>query len=105
MGYAWDGVCYATSAKALNAFTASVPQAGDTGVVTLNSAVINGAGLVSWSIDHYAFADGAAVTQTGTTQLPACSADLFDQIPVQSMLFTLALAFALFAGFRTGFRP
>lgn len=104
MGFAWNGVCYSSTSKALSAFSATVPQSDGSAVVTLNSAVINGGGLINWTITHTPFV-GDSSTVSDSTQLPPCPSDLLNQLPVESMLFSLALAFAFFAGFRTGFRP
>jgi hypothetical protein len=71
------------------------------GVVQLPS--ISGGGLVSWSIVKIPFG-GDAVTSTGTTQLQACNEGV-EQWPVQSLLLVVALFFAAFSGFRTGYRP
>ena len=105
MGYAWNGVCHPDTGAALNAFAASVPSV--TGAVVNSFAaapVISGSGLVSWSIFSKPLTSADAVMVTGTTQLLTCSEGV-DQWPVQSLLFPIALFFAAFAGFKTGYRP
>lgn len=105
MGYAWGGVCYQGSAEALAAFAKDVPSASPSGINTFTAApTISGAGLVSWSISNRPLNTTAATTWTGTTQLLSCTNEGMEQWGVQSLLFYVALFFAAFLGFKTGFR-
>lgn len=105
MGYGWNGVCYQTPATALEAFAKQVPKSDAAGINAFTAApTINGTGLITWSISNRPLNGTTATTRTGTTQLLTCT-DSMDQWPVQSTLYWLALLFACFIGFRTGFRP
>lgn len=106
MGYAWNGICYQDTAAALSAFAEQIPASvgGSINSFTANPT-ISGTGLITWSISNRPLTTTDATTRTGTTQLQACTSEGLDQWPIQSILFYLALAFAVFAGFRTGFRP
>ena len=71
----------------------------------LTIADIDGSGVITWAIVNHPFGGlGVPVTRSGTVQLQAC-ADALDQWPVQSIVFLLALFFAAFMGFKTGYRP
>lgn len=106
MGYAWDGVCYQDMASAYEAFRIGMFKTGDVQLISLNSSSVNGTGLVSWNVSVKNLSSTAeAVVRTGTTQLITCDPVLMDQWPVQSLMFFIALFFAAFLGFRTGFRP
>lgn len=106
MGYAWSGVCYATTTAALEAFKLDVPQVDPVGITAFTAApTISGTGLITWSISHRPLTGTAATTRTGTTQLQTCTADLLDQYPIQSIVLYTALVFAALVGFKTGFRP
>lgn len=104
MGYAWHGVCYPDSAKALEAFANDLPSASGNGVVGFASPPSIAGSVVSWTVTNVRLDGSASTTTTGTTALQSCT-DTVAQYPVQSILFYLALLFAAFAGFRTGFRP
>ncbi|MBN8461497.1 MAG: hypothetical protein J0M01_01575 [Dechloromonas sp.] len=104
MGFGWNGVCYPDAPAALEAFALDVPSSDSGGVnAFVGMPSISGGGLVSWSIVKIPFG-GDAVTSTGTTQLQACNEGV-EQWPVQSLLLVVALFFAAFSGFRTGYRP
>jgi len=106
MGYAWNGTCFQDTAAALDAFAEQVPSVSAAGINAFSGApTISGSGLISWSIVNRPLTTTDATTRTGTTQLLNCSNEGLDQWPIQSILFYLALCFAVFAGFRTGFRP
>lgn len=106
MGYAWKGACYQDTPSALAAFIRDIPSADAAGIITFTATpTVNATGLVTWSISHRPLTGTAATTRTGTTQLPACTTEGFDQWPVQSMLVYLAFFFAAFFGFKTGYRP
>jgi len=106
MGYAWNGVCYQDTAGALASFTREIPSADAAGIISFTAnPTIGAGGLVTWSISHRPLTGTAPTTRTGTTQLPSCTTEGLNQWPVQSIVFYLALIFAVFAGFRTGFRP
>lgn len=106
MGYAWNGTCYQDTAAALNAFAAQVPSVSPSGINAFAGVpAIGGGGLISWSITNRPLDAADSTLRTGTTQLLSCSNEGLEQWPIQSILFYLALAFAVFAGFRTGFRP
>ncbi len=106
MGYAFNGVCYQDTESALSAFVKSVPQVTSQGINSLTQQpTIDALGTVSWSISNRPFTGDVVVVRTGTTQLPQCQSESFDQWPVQSIVFYAALFFAAFVGFRTGFRP
>lgn len=105
MGYAWNGVCYQDTAAALAAFAKQVPSADGSGINYFTTPpTIDAAGKISWSISNYPLNGFLAVTKTGTVQLQTC-VDALDQWPVQSIVFLLALFFAAFIGFKTGYRP
>lgn len=106
MGYAWNGVCYQDTAAALAAFAKSVPSSDATGINAFSAPpTIDGSGVITWAIVNHPFGGlGVPVTRSGTVQLQAC-ADALDQWPVQSIVFLLALFFAAFMGFKTGYRP
>jgi len=105
MGYAWNGVCYQDTSSALAAFAKAVPSVSPSGINAFTAAPsISGAGLISWSISNRPLNDTAATTRTGTTQLQTCTTESMDQWPVQSLLFPIAVFFAAFLGFRTGYR-
>lgn len=106
MGYAWNGICYQDASSALAAFADQVPSSSGNAINSfVATPVISGTGLISWSISNRPLTTTDATTRTGTTQLQVCASEGLDQWPIQSILFYLALAFAVFAGFRTGFRP
>lgn len=106
MGYAFKGVCYDRTAGALDAFIKQVPNVDSTGIVTFTALpTISATGVITWSISHRPLTGTAATTRTGTTALPQCSASFMDQYPVQSILLPVAIFFAGFLGFRSGFRP
>ena len=106
MGYAWNGICYQDTATALAAFAEQVPSSAGNAINSFTvNPTISGTGLITWSISNRPLTTTAATIRTGTTQLQACTSEGLDQWPIQSILFYLALAFAVFAGFRTGFRP
>lgn len=106
MGYAWNGICYQDTAAARDAFAEQIPSSAGNAINSFNTTPsISGTGLITWSISNRPLTTTAATTRTGTTQLQACTSEGLDQWPIQSILFYLALAFAVFAGFRTGFRP
>lgn len=106
MGYAFNRVCYDTTAGALEAFIKQVPNVDPVGITTFTALpTISGVGVISWSISHRPLTGTAATTRTGTTALPQCSSSYMDQYPLQSILLPLALFFAAFIGFRSGFRP
>jgi hypothetical protein len=106
MGYAWNGACYQDTASALAAFAEQVPSATASGINSFTTVpTIGAAGLITWSISNRPLTTTAATTRTGTTQLQVCATEGLDQWPVQSIVFYLALMFAVFAGFKTGFRP
>lgn len=106
--YAWKGVCYQDTPSALQAFLLDATTIDSGGVVVVVSASINTSGLVTWT-GKGSQISGSSVTSWGTTsfstQLNACAAPGMGQWPVQSFLFILALFFAAFLGFRTGYRP
>jgi len=105
MGYAWNGVCHPDTGAALNAFAASVPAVTGSAVNSFAAVPgISGSGLVSWSIVSKPLTSADVVMVTGTTQLLTCTEGV-DQWPVQSLLLPIALFFAAFAGFKTGYRP
>lgn len=105
MGFAWSGICYEDSAAALAAFVKSVPQSDGSGIVTFDTApTISTSGLVTWTVSHRSLTTDALTVRAGTTQLPQCDLPLMDQYPVQSILFALAVFFALVLGFSAGYR-
>jgi len=104
MGYAWNGVCHQDSASALAAFVEDVPSAGNAVTTFAGVPSISSGGLVSWSIISQPLTGSDPVTVSSTTQLPACASESLAQLPVQSILVYLAMLFAAFVGFRTGFR-
>jgi len=105
MGYAWNGVCHADTASALDAFAASVPALSGNAITSFSSApFISGSGLVTWSVISNPLTSADPVTVAGTTQLLNCNEGV-DQWPVQSLLLPIALFFAAFAGFKSGYRP
>lgn len=105
MGYAWNGVCFPDTATALGAFIKDVPAVNPSGINTFTGApTISGTGLITWSISNRPLNTTDATTRIGTTQLLACSSESMDQWPVQSLLLLLALFFAAFVGFKTGYR-
>jgi len=104
MGYAWNGICYPDTTKALEAFALDVPSSDAAGINSFQSAPsISGAGLITWSISNRPLSGTSATTRNGTTQLQSC-AESVEQWPVQSILVPALLFFAAFLGFRTGFR-
>lgn len=106
MGYAWANVCYQDTASALEAFARSVPQSDAAGINAFTAApTINGTGLITWSISNRPLSTTTATTRTGTTQLMTCANPSPDQWPTQSYALLLGMFFAVFLGFRTGFRP
>lgn len=106
MGFAWNGVCYQDTASALDAFARDVPAVDAAGINTFNTTpTISASGLISWSIVNRPLTGSSATTRTGSTQLPACSNPDFGQWSQQSIELYLALFFAAFLGFKTGFRP
>lgn len=106
MGYAWNGICYQDTAAARDAFAEQIPSSAGNAINSFTTTpIISGTGLITWSISNRPLTTTDATTRTGTTQLQACTSEGLDQWPIQSILFYLALAFAVFAGFRTGFRP
>lgn len=106
MPYAWSGVCYQDTTSALAAFARSVPDANASGINTFTAApTINASGLVTWSISNRPLNTTTATTRTGTTQLPTCASPTADQWPMQHYSLLLGMFFALFLGFRTGYRP
>lgn len=105
MGRVWNGRCYQDEASALSAFVRDLTTGDAVGITTFTAApTISGSGLVTWSISHRPLTGTAATTRTGTTQLLSCSEGTMDQWPVQSFLVVVALFFAAFLGFRTGYR-
>jgi len=106
MGYAWNGACFPDTATALSEFIKDVPAVDSSGINTFTAApTISGTGLITWSISNRPLNTTAATTWTGTTQLLTCSSESMEQWPVQSLLLPIALFFAAFMGFKTGYRP
>lgn len=105
MGRAWNGICYQSDADALAGFTQDIPSADASGIIAFTALPSINSGLINWSISHSPLTDALVTTRTGTTQLQYCNNEGLNQWPVQSIVFYLALIFAVFAGFRTGFRP
>lgn len=104
MAYAWNGRCYQDTASALNAFKKDMTSGDAVGINSFSvEPSISGTGLVSWSIVNRPLSSTDATTRTGTTQLLSCD-ESADQWPVQSLVVVCALAFAVFIGFRSGFR-
>lgn len=106
MPYGWKGVCYSNVNDAVAAFSASLGDVDAFGTITQTSAPTHaGNGLIAWSIKYRPFTATASTTVTGSTQLPYCATPTYSQYPVQSILVPIALFFAAFLGFRSGFRP
>jgi hypothetical protein len=105
MGYAWKGICHPTTTAALDQFKEDVPSIDAVGLTAFTAQpTISGTGLITWSISHRPLTGTAATTRTGTTQLQTCTTESMDQWPVQSLLLIVALFFAGFLGFKTGYR-
>lgn len=104
MGFAWNGTCHQDAASALAAFIEDVPASGSAVTTFATAPTISGGGLISWSIVSQSLAGGDPVTVASSTQLPVCTSESLAQLPVQSVLVYLAMLFAAFVGFRTGFR-
>jgi hypothetical protein len=106
MGYAWNGHCYPDANTALDAFILDVHNADGTAITSFTAApTINFSGVITWSISHRPLTATAATTRTGTTQLILCPYVTFDQWSMQDLFFPVALVFAAFFGFRSGFQP
>lgn len=106
MGRVWNGKCYQDEASALAAFVRDLTTGDAVGITTFTAApTISGTGRVTWSISHRPLTGTAATTRTGTTQLLSCSEPTMNQWPVEVLLVIVAIFFAGFLGFRTGFRP
>lgn len=105
MGYAWNGACFPDTATALAEFINDVPSVSPTGINSFTAVpTISGTGLISWSISNRPLNSTTADTRTGTTQLLTCTSETMEQWPVQSLLLPIALFFAAFMGFKTGYR-
>lgn len=104
MGYAWNGICYQTTTAALSAFAEDVPSIDAAGINAFTAApTISGTGLITWSISNRPLSGTTSTTRTGTTQLLTCT-ETVEQWPIQSILVPIALFFAAFIGFKTGYR-
>lgn len=103
MGFALSGGCY-DAAGIPDALMRQFPVFRADGVESFQAmTVLNADGWMAyWTILQKL--DGTFTTVQHSVLLGSCTESL-SQWPVQSILFYLALAFALFAGFKTGFRP
>lgn len=105
MGYAWNGICYPDANTAKDAFALDVPASNPSGINAFTAApTVSGSGLITWSISNRPLTGTAATVRTGTTQLQTCTESV-EQWPIQSIILPVALFFAAFMGFKTGFRP
>jgi len=104
MGYAWAGICHQTTDAALAAFIRDVPRSADSINTFAATPTIDGTGVITWSILNRPLTGDLSAIRLGTTQLPSC-VESVDQWPVQSILLIVALFFAAFVGFKTGYRP
>lgn len=106
MGYAWKGICYQDTSSALDQFKNDVPNIDAVGLTSFTAQpTISTTGLITWSISHRPLTGTVATTRTGTTQLQTCTTESMDQWSIQSIFLVVALFFAAFTGFRTGYRP
>ena len=106
MPYAYDGICYGTDGDVLQAFAKHFPRLDGSAFVSLQGMpTISPSGQVAFSVSKLALDTATTTTTAATVQLTACEQSYLDQIPVQSLLFTAALCFAAFNGFKTGYRP
>lgn len=106
-GYVVDGRCYPTASEAASAVTSWLPSAKSGGVCYFAAAgdYPSLAGeVVSARLTCLDVATGASSAQSLAWALPHCEQGFADY-GGEYLLFVLALAFAVFSGFRTGYRP
>lgn len=103
MGFSYHGTCYQSQVQAIEAFKADYPLPQSANVYYLSSAVADGTTGVKFSTRTET---GTASITDGIVQFTACDASTsgFSALPVQSVLFVVALFFAAFLGFRTAYR-
>jgi hypothetical protein len=101
MGLAYHGTCYQSQAQAIEAFKADYPLHQAANVYYLSSAVADGASGVKFTTRTET---GTASITDGIVQFAACDASTsgFSAIPLQSILFLLAIFFAAAIGFYNG---
>lgn len=86
------------------AFVRDVPRSADSINTFAAMPTIDGTGNITWAILNRPLTGDQTATRSGTTQLPTCT-ESTDQWPVQSIVLIVALFFAAFMGFKTGYRP
>lgn len=103
MGLAYRGTCHQTQTQAIEAFKADYPLQQAANVYYLTSAIADGATGVKFSIRTET---GIPSITDGIVQFTTCDASTsgFASIPMQSVLFIVALFFAAFLGFRTSYK-
>lgn len=103
MGYALSGVCYHDDAELLRTFQGTFPRLEQDAQVTLTASSFGG-GALSYTVERTAFS-GDNHVYSSTVQLQTCEPSALAQYPIQDVLFPLSILFAVFSGFKTGFRP
>lgn len=73
MPFAFQGVCYATGAEALEAFAFKFPLIGDANWTAHVSSSINTTGLISYSVLTRPITSNTVSSRTGTLQLVSCT--------------------------------
>lgn len=106
-GFVVDGRCYPTTAEAVQAVTTWLPSAKSSGVCYFAAPGDYPAAsgeVVNARLTCLDVATGATSAQSLAWALPHCEQGFADY-GGEYLLFVLALAFAVFSGFRTGYRP
>lgn len=106
MGFRSKGVCYDTDLEAMQHWVSQYPiQQGDT-VYSAELGAQQGAGQFGYTMTA-SQNNSVASTHNVVVSFPSCTLDTvpLTDAPQASLLLIAALAFAAFAGFRTGFRP
>ena len=101
MGLAYHGTCYQSQPQAIEAFKADYPLHQASNVYYLASAIADGATGVKFTTRTET---GTASITDGIVQFTACDASTsgFSAIPMQSILFVLAIFFAAALGIKNG---
>ena len=106
MGFRSGGFCYDTAGQALQHWLDQYPLQQGSSVYSVSGYAYSAPGQYLVSMQE-AFANGGTTGNTFAVIFPDCTTSSvpITDLPHASLWLIAALAFAAFAGFRTGFRP
>lgn len=73
MPFAYNGYCFETPEKALDAFRQDFPILSDVASLSLASSSVTGSGLISFTVNHRVWTSTTVTARTGTVQLSSCT--------------------------------